>query len=107
MEDTKLHAENNELHVKPPPDVTSRPYLPYFWNLKLPLNDPARHGKTSSAILQSSKVDGLDYGNRGLVPDYCRHTTFSVEMLILSTMKRIRLYPILRRSIWSFRSSKC
>ena len=69
MEDTKLHAEDKELSVKPPPDVANRPYLPYFWNLTLPLNDPTRHGKTTSGILQASKVDGLDYGNRGLVPD--------------------------------------
>ena len=69
MEDTKLHAEDKELGVKAPADVHPRPYLPYFWNLTLPLGDPGRSGKTSSSILQASKVDGLDLGSNGLVPD--------------------------------------
>ena len=69
MEDTKLHAEDKELSVKPPVDVVARPYLPYFWHSILPFGDPARSGKTSSSILQASKVDGLDSGSHGLVPD--------------------------------------
>ncbi|EEC43115.1 predicted protein [Phaeodactylum tricornutum CCAP 1055/1] len=69
MEDTRLHQEDAELHVKPPADVLARPYLPYFWYMTTDLHDPSRHGKTSSQILQASKVDGLDTGNHGLVPD--------------------------------------
>ncbi|GAX12095.1 hypothetical protein FisN_15Lh213 [Fistulifera solaris] len=69
MEDTKLHAEDKELNVKPPADVTARPYLPYFWHATVPPNHPSRLGKTSGCILQASKVDGLDSGSYGLVPD--------------------------------------
>ena len=69
MEDTKLHAEDKELNVKPPADILSRPALPYFWQITLPLDDPNRLGKTSDAILRHSKVDQLDMDNRGLVPD--------------------------------------
>ena len=69
MEDTRLHQEDKELHVRPPPDVTTRPYLPYFWQVTLPLDDPARKGKTSDSILRHSKVDNLDTASRGLVPD--------------------------------------
>jgi len=59
MEDTELHAEDKELNVKPPPDVTNRPYLPYFWNLMLPLNDPARHAQdivNNIAVIQGRWV---------------------------------------------------
>eukprot|EP00977_Amphora_coffeiformis_P022361 scaffold10856_cov229-Amphora_coffeaeformis.AAC.12 len=69
MEDTRLHQEDKELHVRPPSDVTARPYLPYFWQITLPLDDPARKGKTSDSILRHSKVDNLDISSRGLVPD--------------------------------------
>lgn len=67
MEDTKLHAEDKELSVRPPSDVTARPYLPYFWHFTK--RNAERTGKTSSQILQYSKVDGLDCGNHGLVVD--------------------------------------
>ena len=69
MEDTKLHKEDAELQVKPPSDVISRPYLPYFWYLTHPLSDPSRLGKTSSMVLSASKADALDFGSRGLVSD--------------------------------------
>lgn len=69
MEDTRLHQEDKELQVRPPADVTSRPYMPYFWQITLPLDDPARKGKTSDSILRHSKVDHLDVTSRGLVPD--------------------------------------
>lgn len=69
MEDTRLHQEDKELHVRPPPDVTNRPYLPYFWQMTLPFDDPARKGKTSDSILRHSKVDHLEISSRGLVPD--------------------------------------
>ena len=69
MEDTKLHLEDKLLHVKPPPDVTSRPYIPYFWNLTVPLNHPSRVGKTSQMILQASKAEAMDTGTHGLVSD--------------------------------------
>jgi histone H1/5 len=69
IEDTRLHSEDKELSVKPPADVIPRPYMPYFWHATLPLDHPARLGKTSSQVLTASKVDGLDFGNRGLVPD--------------------------------------
>ena len=51
MEDTKLHAEDLELGVKPPADVTRRPNLPYFFHATLALDDPRRHGKTLATIL--------------------------------------------------------
>ena len=69
MEDTRLHLEDKELNVRPPADVETRQYLPYFWQLTLPLQDPARKGKTSDSILRHSKVDHLDVTSRGLVPD--------------------------------------
>lgn len=69
MEDTKLHEEDALFCVKPPADLLSRPYLPYFWNMTAPLDNPSRDGKTSSQVLTASKVDGLDSGNFGLVPD--------------------------------------
>jgi histone H1/5 len=69
MEDTKLHDEDKELNVKPPPDVMARPYLPYFWHLTRPLNDPSRLVKTQSSILTASKCDALDQGSNGLVSD--------------------------------------
>ncbi|GKY92276.1 hypothetical protein MPSEU_000198700 [Mayamaea pseudoterrestris] len=69
MEDTKLHVEDKELNVKPPADVISRPYLPYFFSLTRPFDDSSRFGKTPDKIKQASKVDGLDYGSFGLVPD--------------------------------------
>lgn len=69
IEDTKLHAEDKELGVKPPADVQPRPYLPYFWHVTLPLHHPGRLGKTSGPVLAASKVDGLESDSRGLVPD--------------------------------------
>jgi histone H1/5 len=69
MEDTKLHAEDRELAVKPPVDVIGRPYLPYFWHCTLPFDHELRAGKTSSQVLNASKVDGRDHGSFGLVPD--------------------------------------
>jgi histone H1/5 len=69
MEDHKLHLEDKELNVKPPPDVTSRPHLPWFWHMTLPLEDPARKGKTSDSVLRHSKVENADVATRGLVPD--------------------------------------
>jgi histone H1/5 len=69
MEDHKLHLEDKELNVKPPPDVTSRPHLPWFWYMTLPLDDPARKGKTSDSVLRHSKVEKMDVATRGLVPD--------------------------------------
>lgn len=69
IEDSRLHAEDKELGVKPPTEVTSRPYLPYFWQLTLPLSDKGRNGKTNSMVLSASKVEGLDFGSNGLIPD--------------------------------------
>lgn len=69
IEDCKLHQEDKEFGVKAPPDVQSRPYLPYFWHMTLPVKHPNRAGKTSSSILTASKVENLDHGSRGLVPD--------------------------------------
>ena len=69
MEDTKLHAEDKELNVKPPADVIPRPYIPYFFTLTRPFSDSCRVGKTPDKILQPSKVDSLDHGSNGLVPD--------------------------------------
>lgn len=69
MEDTKLHWEDKEFDIKPPTDVTPRPYLPYFWQMTRPLDCPSRKGKTSSTVLTWSKADGLDYDSRGLVSD--------------------------------------
>lgn len=69
LEDSKLHAEDKELGVKTPPEVSARPYLPFFWQMTLPLSDKSRLGKTSSLVLNASKVESLDFGSRGLVPD--------------------------------------
>lgn len=69
MEDTKLHAEDKELSVKPPETIQKTPLLPYFFACTLPLKDPRRKGKTPSNILTASKCDGIDVGSRGLVPD--------------------------------------
>jgi hypothetical protein len=68
MEDTKLHQEDKILGVKPPKSVQPRPALPYFWQCTL---DPRRRttGKTPTLILTASKVENLDTGSRGLVPD--------------------------------------
>jgi histone H1/5 len=120
MEDTKLHAEDKDLNVKPPADVIPRPYMPYFWHSTLSLDHPARLGKTSSQVLTASKVDGLDYGNRGVVPDLLQiyhffrgdvhytgddddhpvvpdftlqHLNYSVDQLLLGHARRERLVP--------------
>lgn len=69
MEDTKLHAEDKELKVRPPSKVKARPTLPYFWNIPLPLDHPDRKGKTPGLVLTYSKADALDVDSRGLVPD--------------------------------------
>ena len=69
MEDTKLHEEDKELGVKPPPDVLPRPSLPYFWQTTLPLSDPARQGRRPDHVLRCSKSDALNQGSRGLVSD--------------------------------------
>jgi len=68
IEDTKLHAEDKELQVKPPPEVTTRPHIPYFWYLTRPKSE--REGKTPHQILQNSKVETLDFaGSNGFIPD--------------------------------------
>lgn len=64
MEDTKLHAEDKLFKVKPP-QVGPRPHLPYFWQFPT----TKRSGKTPGLILQHSKVEHLESGCRGLVPD--------------------------------------
>jgi linker histone H1 and H5 family/PWWP domain/Williams-Beuren syndrome DDT (WSD), D-TOX E motif len=69
MEDTQLHKEDKEFGVKPPSGVLTRPHLPYFWTLTVPLTQRATGGKTNTAILTASKVEGCDYDSRGLVPD--------------------------------------
>lgn len=69
IEDTKLHAEDKELNVKPPAAVQSRPNLPFFWNATAPLQHPSRTGKTSDLILRHSKVEALHTDTRGVVPD--------------------------------------
>lgn len=120
MEDTRLHSEDKELSVKPPADVIPRPYMPYFWHATLALDHPARLVKTSSQVLTASKVDGLDFGNRGLVPDVLqiyhffrgdvhytgddsdhsvvpeftlRHLIHSVEQILQGNSRRERLIP--------------
>jgi mannose/fructose/N-acetylgalactosamine-specific phosphotransferase system component IIB len=67
MEDTKLHSQDVELHVKP--NVPKRPSLPYFFQATVPFEQRVMGGKTPSSILTNSKVDQLEYGNRGLVPE--------------------------------------
>jgi linker histone H1 and H5 family len=69
MEDTQLHREDKEFGVKAPAGVLSRPYLPYFWTLTVPRAQRTTGGKTNTAILTASKVEGCDYDSRGLVPD--------------------------------------
>ena len=118
MEDTKLHAEDKELGVKPPEDVTRRPALPYFFHATLPLDDPRRKGKTPSSILAPSRCDTLEYGSRGLVPDLLqvyhffrgdvhftleeeslvpefglKHLMFAVDEVLNGNAKRSRLVP--------------
>ena len=113
MEDTRLHAEDKELGVKPPADVTTRPYLPYFWHLTMPLNHPERQGKTGSTVLTASKVDHLDSGSRGLVPDLLQvyhffrgdvhfgavpeftlqQLVYATEQVVVGNAKRSRLVP--------------
>lgn len=119
MEDTKLHLEDKELAVKPPADVTRRPNLPYFFHATLALDDPRRHGKTPAHILNNSKVDHLEYGSRGLVPDLLQvyhffrgdvhfqndqdtplvpeftlnHLMFAVDEIINGNAKKSRLVP--------------
>jgi hypothetical protein len=61
MEDTRLHAEDKELGVKPPSFVKRRPGLPYFFQLL------ERHNKNTAS--GPSKCDQLDYDSRGLVTD--------------------------------------
>ena len=122
IEDTKLHAEDKLYHLKPPSNVTTRPYLPYFWCTTIPLDHPNRYsGKTNSSILNASKVDTLDHHDtRGIVPDllhiyhffmgdihFCptatttmvpstvhfKHLIYSVEMMLNGTMKRTKCVP--------------
>lgn len=96
MEDTKLHAEDKELGVKPPADVIPRPYLPYFWTLTVPLEEkyPARPGKTPSSILQASKVEGLDTGSHGLVPDLLQVYHFFRGDVHFSSPNQEKYHPI-------------
>lgn len=119
MEDTKLHREDKELHVKPPPEVTRRPALPYFFHATLPLDDPRRSGKIPASITGPSKCDLLEYDSRGLVPDLLQvyhffrgdvhftldedtqlvpefgldHLMFAVEQVMNGNARRSRLVP--------------
>ena len=117
MEDTKLHLEDKELGVKPPEDVTRRPYLPYLFQATLPLEDPKRKGKTPGTILTASKCDHLEYGSRGLgtdllavyhffrgdvhytgdeplVPDFTvKHLMYAVDEVLNGNAKRSRMVP--------------
>ena len=61
MEDTKLHAEDAQWSISN--DVPPRPALPYIWQI------PCAGTKLSQAHFAASKVDHLDFGSHGLVPD--------------------------------------
>ena len=65
MEDTKLHAEDTELGVKPPKDVTRRPDLPNFFSLTQ--NDERRSNKSYASA--ASRCEGLEKGCRGIISD--------------------------------------
>ena len=106
MEDTKLHAEDKELGVKPPEDVTRRPALPYFF------------ANNSKAASQSHY---LEYGSQGLVTDFLqvyhffrgdvhftlgddesttivpeftlKHLKYSVDQVLNGNAKRSRMVP--------------
>lgn len=106
MEDTKLHAEDKELGVKPPEDVTRRPALPYFFT-----NNKA-----------ASQSHYLEYGSQGLVTDFLqvyhffrgdvhftladettttllvpeftlKHLKYSVDQVLNGNAKRSRMVP--------------
>mmetsp|Transcript_2102 Transcript_2102/g.3894 ORF Transcript_2102/g.3894 Transcript_2102/m.3894 type:complete len:1326 (+) Transcript_2102:117-4094(+) len=72
MEDTKLHAEDKELGLKPPDDVTKRPTLPYTLGCIVPFHQRGDVRKCSVAANASNFGNGDWLGNddtRGLITD--------------------------------------
>ncbi|CAB9501476.1 expressed unknown protein [Seminavis robusta] len=115
MEDTKLHAEDKELGVKPPKEVLPRPNLPIFFSLTQ--KDVQRPNTKYTAT--ASRCEGLEKGNRGLVSDLLqvyhffrgdvhyvgsadhpiipefslKHLIYAVDDVLSQTAKRSRMVP--------------
>ena len=68
MDDFLLMAEDEELEVKPPPEVRSFPKMPYVMQAVIP-HDARTGGRVPESIRSASQVNGAADGNRGLISD--------------------------------------
>ena len=68
MDDFLLMAEDEELQVKPPPEVRSFPKMPYVMQAVI-LHDARTGGRVPESIRNASQVNGVADGSRGLISD--------------------------------------
>ncbi len=94
MEDTNLHAEDKELGVKPPDDVSKRPALPYTLSCIVPFHQRGDARKSSVAANASNFGNGHWLGNddtRGLITD-ALHVIISSVVMCVSLMRNIKFH---------------
>ena len=68
MDDFLLMAEDEELQVKPPPEVRSFPKMPYVMQAVIP-HDARTGGRVPESIRNASQVNSVADGSRGLISD--------------------------------------
>ncbi len=69
MDDLELIAEDKELGVKRPSDVTKQPFLPFTLSALIPPDDRAPTKKTTSSTIINACSATMSSGVRGVISD--------------------------------------
>jgi hypothetical protein len=81
MDDFELEKEDKELGVKPPADVTRRPFLPYALTSLVPYDERPRGKKTTPTSVVNACTTNMSTGNFGLISDVlCVYNFFSGDV---------------------------
>jgi len=69
MDDIELEKEDKELGVKPPSDVTRRPFLPFALTYLVPFDERPRGKKATPTSVINACTAKLSSGTMGLISD--------------------------------------